>query len=406
MPAHVVLADCSSRSGLAVTRSLGRYGLKIIVVSRTASNLVTKSRFAGPCLVGPDPRERREAYARFIVKVARQYNARLIIPVTDDAVSALDDSRQLFSGVAPLALATSDAVTRVLDKRKNLDMAREVGVPCAHQYELQSQTPASAVISTLGLPIVLKDPAPNQPGVKNPQSFRVAIARSVSELERLLDVVENSDIKPLCQEFVFGERVCVCLFAVGGAVVAMHGYVSERKTKHEGIARKIIELDSRLKEYATRMIAELGWTGIAHMEFIVDEVNGPKYIETNGRFWASTQGSINAGWDFPLWVYRYFVDGLKPKFDPIEVGCRTVYRKTDLEQLLIYLAGGRSPTFPNDPGKLTAIWQFFRDFAPSVHSDVWMWADPWPGIYDLLQDLRWLNVRRLFSRQWKATMLD
>lgn len=406
MPEHLLLADCFTRSGLALTRSLGRQGLKVVIVANAANNLVSKSHFAGPCLPGPDPREQREEYAKFIVEVARQYAARLIIPITDDAVSALNDYRQLFSGVAPLALATSDAVNRVLDKRENLAMARKVGVPCALEYALESPIQVSEIVSKLGLPIVLKNPAPNRPDATNPLGFRTAIARSGPELEQLLDTVENSDVMPLCQEFVFGERICICLFAIDGSVVAMHGYMSERKTKHEGIARKIVELDSNLKGYASTMIAELGWTGVAHMEFIADEIHGPKYIETNGRFWASTQGSINAGWDFPLWVYQYFVDGLEPRFDPIELGSRTVYRKHDLQQLLIYLAGGRSPSFPADPGKLNTIWQVVRDFSPSVHSDVWMWSDPWPGIYDYLQDLRWSNIRRLFSPEWKVTVLD
>lgn len=406
MPDHLILADCFTRSGLALTRSLGRQGLTVIAVSQVVNNLVSKSRFAGPCLVGPDPREQREEYARFIAEVARRYDARLIIPITDDAVSALTDHRQLFLPVAPLALPTSDAVNRVLDKRENLAMARKVGVPCAREYALQSGTKAPEVVSKLGLPIVLKNPTPNRPEVKNPLSFRTTIARSGPELEQLLEAVENSDVVPLCQEFVFGERICICLFAIDGSVIAMHGYISERKTKHEGIARKIVELDSSLKEYASAMIAELGWTGVAQMEFIVDETHGAKYIETNGRFWASTQGSINAGWNFPVWVYQYFVNGSKPRFDPIELGSRTAYRKLDLQQLLIYLAGGRSPNFPADYGKLNTAWQIVRDFSPSVHSDVWMWSDPWPGIYDFLRDFRWSNIRRLFSSEWKAMVLD
>ena len=396
---HVVLAGAGSysRAGLAVARSLGRHGLKVVAVARTTDNMVAKSRFVDSCLVGPDPIATREEYAEYIAMIAGQFDAALVIPISDAAVSALNDNRHYFLGTAPLALPHSDSVTRVLDKRENLVMARMLGVPCPREYKLRSRFQARELIATLGFPIVLKNPTPDSADSRNPLPFRVSMARDASELEELLDIVEESDTQPICQQFVRGDGICVCTFAIEGEVVASHSYVSRRRSTHEGIAREIIELDSTLAEYSRLMIEALQWTGVAHMQFLVNPKTGEcGYMETNGRFWASTQGSINAGWDFPQWVYQYYVDGVRPIFHPIELGSRTVYRKADMHHLLRYLVRGQS-TPSGYSGRLSAVWQTLRDFRPGIHSDVWMWSDPKPGIYDFLQTFSWSNFRKVLG---------
>ena len=54
-----------------------------------------------------------------------------------------------------------------------------------------------------------------------------------------------------------------------------------------------------LVEHARNLLAALEWDGVAHVSFFIGK-NGQKwYMETNGRFWASVEGSVYAGWDFP-----------------------------------------------------------------------------------------------------------
>jgi len=393
---HVLLADCFTRSGLAIARSLGRHGLKVVAVSRSTDNLVARSRYLESLHVGPDPVTAREEYAKFIARISEMIGATLVIPITDAALVALDEHRDHLPATVPLALPGRDAIAGILDKRRNLAMAHDLGVPCPREYAFSSRAQTADMIATLGFPLVVKDPTPNTLELENPLPFRVAIARDEPELEKLLDIVDRSDAEPLFQEYVRGDVVNICSLAIGGEIVAIHAYVSRRRSAHEGIARETIELNPRLAEYAKLMLQELRWTGVAHMQFLVDPATGDcGYMETNGRFWASTQGSINAGWDFPWWFYQAHVSGERPIVPPIKVGSRTVYRKADIQHLLRHLAHG--PALATGySGRLSAIWQTLRDFRPGVHSDVWMWSDLKPAIWDILQLFSWMNIRKLF----------
>jgi len=104
--------------------------------------------------------------------------------------------------------------------------------------------------------------------------------------------------------------------------------------------------------------------------------------QTNGRFWASIQGSIHAGWDFPYWVYQYFLHGQRPSPGPIKVGSLTCWHLGDLIALTNYLRGGEIPATGTTPSKSEAILQYLSGFTPSIHSDVFAWDDPVPAAFE------------------------
>jgi predicted ATP-grasp superfamily ATP-dependent carboligase len=387
----VVLADCRTRSGLAVARSLGRHGVRVVTLAPDRKNLAAKSRHVARALGAPDPMGAPAAYAARVAEVARESGARLVIPITDAAISALNRRREVFDGVARLALSSGESVENVLAKRANIALAKRVGVPCPRDFDLRSRTQTREMIDRLGLPLVVKNADPDGLDAGRRLPFRVAIARDEAEVERILDTVEAARARPLYQEFVRGRSISVCTFAIEGEVVAMHAYVSQRRSLHEGIAREIVPLEPALAAHAARLVRALGWTGVTHMQFLVDEAGGRcGYMETNGRFWASTQGTVNAGWDVPRWFYEYFSRGITPEVPPIRIGCRTVHRRADLQQLYRWVVRGQVP--PTGPaGRFFAVRQFLKDLSPSVCSDVWQWDDPMPAMYDLRELFPWLR---------------
>lgn len=107
---------------------------------------------------------------------------------------------------------------------------------------------------------------------------------------------------------------------------------------------------------------------------------------TNGPFWASTQGSVRAGWDFLVWVYEYFVNGRKPEAGPIRLGSRRGYRRGNLTELIKYWFGGQAPSI-DITRRWSGTWQVWRDFRPSVCSEGGNWKDPVPSLQDLLDSL-------------------
>jgi predicted ATP-grasp superfamily ATP-dependent carboligase len=163
--------------------------------------------------------------------------------------------------------------------------------------------------------------------------------------------------------------------------------------------RRILDVDTRRLDYAQRILGAIKWDGVAGVSFIVSPDHEHSwYIETNGRFWASVQGSVNAGWDFPYWAARYFLHNEVP-VPPMSTSRKTVtcYHTEDLAMLIRYLAGGPSSSSVTKPGALTAVWGYLRAFGPGYQPDVFQWYDPSPAIVDHME-LASRALRRLMQR--------
>lgn len=348
-------------------------------------NIVFRSRHLTDRVIAPSPETDPEAFVTHTKSVAERCGARLIIPITDRAITLLDQHRDAFVPPVKLALAEPQAVRGVLDKAVNLEIARRVGAPCPKEFDLEDVAQVPEMIEALGLPVALKNPSPELQNKKSGLPFRFLVARTEDELNGNVNEYSSCDVKPLYQEYGSGRTHNLCCFAAEGETLAIHEYISKRRGSHAGVFREIVPLQAHLEEYTRNILRELRWSGVAHLQYIVDGDAGKVwYMETNGRFWASTQGSVNAGWDFPYWLYDYFVNGVKPEVKPIRVGSQTVHHRGDLEVLVNYMRGRQTPTFYTDPGKGWAIRQYFASFSPKVHPDVCSWSDPMPGIFDHL----------------------
>jgi D-aspartate ligase len=67
--------------------------------------------------------------------------------------------------------------------------------------------------------------------------------------------------------------------------------------------------ESDLIELSTRLFRQLGWYGVAEVEFKVDPRDGiPKLIEINPRFWQYLQLPIACGINFPHLLYKTALD--------------------------------------------------------------------------------------------------
>jgi predicted ATP-grasp superfamily ATP-dependent carboligase len=383
--AEVLLADCWQRAGLAVARSLERAGVPVVALAHRRDNMVFRSRYVKRRVIVPYLETDPEGFIEHTWRAADDYGVRLAIPVTDPAIRLFDRNRDAFPPELKLALPDSQAIHNVIDKRSNLEIARSVGVPCPKEFVPDSAAQVTEMIAALGLPVVLKNPSPESQDEDTGLPFRYMVVHDEETLAGYVDEYSSYPVKPLYQEYASGRTYNICCFAADGDTLAIHQYLSRRRGAHAGIFREIVPLRPDMEEHARRLLRALRWSGVAHIQFI-ESLDSEKYwyMETNGRFWASTQGTVNAGWDVPYWYYRYFLTGEKPVVGPIQVGSQTVYRCGDLDAMLHYLAGGPSPTVYTDPGKWWAVRQYIASFSPKVRSDVCDWRDPLPGVYSML----------------------
>jgi predicted ATP-grasp superfamily ATP-dependent carboligase len=395
---EVLVTDGNRRPALAVARSLAAQGIGFIVVSDTSHSLTRHSRHVHHWATVPSPAEEPRAFVDELLALVTRHPIRIVMPVLEESLLALDGRRAEVEAQTRLAAAQSNALRQVLDKRINLEIARELGIDVPAQFELRDPAQVPGLIAALGFPMVMKPAgSPYDPAVDT-FPFKVLYVRDEAELRRYLRQYCNDGVYPMFQEFIPGEHRNVCCFAARGEVLAMHEHRSRRVLKGQGVLREISPVHPEGERGARAMLGHLQWDGVAQFCSILDERSGRLvYMETNGRFWSSLSGSMNAGWDFPRWMYRYFATGETPAPDAIDLGSRTCWHRGDLVALVNYLAGGENPTPAAPVGKGRAILDYLAGFHPSISADVFRWDDPLPELVD-----HWQLARRgldaVFSR--------
>lgn len=383
-PIEVLLTDGHTRAGLAVARSLSSHKISFLVLTVRKDCLAFYSSHVNHLLLVPSPENEPQAFLEYVLKVIQRYKIQLVIPIADRSILFFDLYRKYFEDRTKIAMANSRAIRNILDKRINLQLAKQIGISCPQQFEFKSSSQIPEMIKTLGFPIVIKNPGVSKDSAYRPFSFKVLYARNEEELRYHIAKHCQAGVYPLFQENVGGTIHNLCCFAIQGKIIALHEYVSIRRQEGQGVLRKIIKPTPNLAKHANNLLNALKWDGVAHIGFFVSKDQSAHwYMETNGRFWASTEGSIHAGWNFPYWVYNYFLHGKEPKPREIEIGSQTCWRAGDLQALMSYLINrGESPTTGTNPHKLKAIVQYLSGFLPGIHSDVFRWDDPFPAIME------------------------
>ena len=360
--------------------------------------MIASSRYVRQYVNGPSAENEPEAFVETVVDVARQSGAQLVMPMTDAALVHCAQHREaLAEEGATVAAAPSAAVENVLDKRRNLETVSKLGIPCPAEFQLESIEHVPELIARLGFPMVLKNPGYVPGQTRRAFVFKWLIAHDERELLALLAQRRGVDEFPIFQELVRGRLRNLCCFAAEGTTVAIHEYRDIRRLGWEGngVVRETSALTPRLAEYAERLLRELRWDGVAHIAFVVrDDKSEVRYMETNGRYWGSVEGSIRIGWDFPYWAYRYFTRGELPDPPPLRVGMRMCWHYGDL-RLLFKRLRGEEPPLPPRPGKIRAVADYVSAFRPGVGSDVFRLDDPLPGLAEHRSGVGRAIARRL-----------
>jgi predicted ATP-grasp superfamily ATP-dependent carboligase len=129
-----------------------------------------------------------------------------------------------------------------------------------------------------------------------------------------------------------------------------------------------VRLDSELRERIEELLAELGWFGLAELQFVVPEAGEPRLIDLNGRFYGSLALAVEAGCNLPaIWAaLATGQDGADPVGRP---GVRYQWLEGDLRRAAVERRGGLARD----------VLDCVR-WAWGARHSVWRRDDPWPAV--------------------------
>lgn len=391
---HTVLVlDANQRSALAVIRSLGRHGLRVIAADHRPHAIGAASRYVATSMRYSDPATSPGAFVRDIVTAASRLDIDIVIPATDLTTMLLASQPDLCNSVR-LAAPKADSYETLTDKARLLELATRLAIPAP--VTRVARTPAAVVSAArdVGFPVVLK-PARSR-YLKGDQVLSTGV-EIVSNPDGLAEALRNQtwlgDIPCLVQQFVPGHGAGVFALCGRSGPVAWFAHKRIREKPPTGgvsVLSESVTVDPTMQSAAAKLLSAANWTGVAMVEFRIAPDGTPYLMEVNGRFWGSLQLAIDCGVDFPWLLYQLTQDLPVTYAQSYAVGRRLRWLLGDFDSLITEL----KLTSSGLGHKTRAIAAFARSFFDGgCRQEILRLYDPRPAI---IESSQW--VQELFRR--------
>jgi predicted ATP-grasp superfamily ATP-dependent carboligase len=352
----LIVEDGHSRGAVAAARALARAGWRVALGSPGRAGLASGSRSVASTHDVPDAAGDEQRFLKAVSGAIGASDAEVVFGAGDAELLALSAHRDDLRAVVPLA--DHATVLRALDKGSLADAARAVGLDVPKNGE------------HLEPPVVVKARRHAAGGSARLEAEvcadREAVAMRVAELSA-------AGGEPLIQERLAGKLIAYIAFTArdGQVLASLQQEADAIWPEHTGVSvrARTVPVNETLAAGAALLLAELGWFGIAELQFLSVPARGPVLIDFNGRFYGSLALAVAAGVNLPAMWAAAATRRKVPTPRAARVGVRYQWLEGELR---LALTQRRVP--------LRAL-----AYAPGAAHSIWSASDPKPA---LLQALR------------------
>ncbi|ULA65125.1 MAG: putative carbamoyl phosphate synthase large subunit [Nitrospira sp.] len=387
--ACVLVTDGQERAALAITRSLGQAGLRVIVGAETSQSLAGASKYCSRTWQYPSPQKDPSRFVSSLSDAVDQLGLTAIMPVTDATTQLLAARRGQFQTAVLDTLPSLESYELVSDKYRLMKVAQDLGVPIPTTVYVSDGDLASVLDRVTTFPVVVKPGRSLQMVDGRWTKTSVHFVSSIEELTELYRSVPYLKNPSLIQQRVEGEGQGVFGLFDQGRPCALFAHRRIREKPPAGgvsVLRESIELPKLMTDYAVKLLEHVKWHGVAMVEFKVDPMSKiPKLMEINGRFWGSLQLAIDAGLNMPYLLHRV-ASGLPVAVpnNAYQVGTRSRWLLGDLDHLLLRLTRSNAALHlgPEAPSRWRCLVDFSKLFQRRLHYEVESLSDPRPALME------------------------
>lgn len=399
---RVIVTDGHTRTALAAVRALGRAGFDVIVTGAEKRSLAGASRFAKTTAVLPAADAEPERFVASLDSLVRSTNAELILPVTDGAMSAILRHRETLTAPATVMAPSLSAYDALSDKGDLIQLGIAAGLSVPRTAVAAGLSEVVAAGDQVGYPCVLK---PHRSVVGDQTSMRhvtVSYAHDRSQIEEVAARYHPAAYPLLIQERIVGPGEGVFLLVDKGAIICAFAHRRIREFPVTGGAstyRESIGVPGELREACGRLLASVGWSGVAMVEFKRSQTTGEPYLmEVNGRLWGSLKLAIDSGANFPVLLARLAMGESVSPVESYRTGLRCRWFWGDVNHLIDRLLHSASALgLPADSPSRLAILRDFLIWHPTRDRfEIMALTDPAPWLYETRE---WLASTRATLRR-------
>jgi predicted ATP-grasp superfamily ATP-dependent carboligase len=373
---NALVANAKSPPSLAVIRSLGRHGINVTGATDDSNDFPLYSRFCRKKILLRTPVANIEDRLDELLNIIKNNKFDVFLPVMSErSLLSLAKRKEEFEKYTRLILPSFDQLSILNNKATVSKLLAELGLPHPVTYFVDSDHTLNSIQENAVFPMVIKP-------FWGEGAAGIKIVTDPNELVETYNYIVKTFGPSMIQEFVPGTKHTAVFLLNKKSEVRrffVHRAIREfpitggptcflRSVKYEPIY-----------ECGLKLLNKVNFTGLASMEFIVDEKDGkPKIIDVNPRFYGPLQCAISAGADFPFAVYNMAVDGdIETDLSYKEgVTCRNLLF-ADTNHLMSVLRGMKSPKYTL--GKFATLGNYLNFF--NNNSDfIFSFSDPFPGL--------------------------
>ncbi|MDP9066750.1 MAG: ATP-grasp domain-containing protein [Actinomycetota bacterium] len=354
---------------MAAARGLADAGWFVGVGAPGAAGLAAASRACRRVHDVPAAHEDVGGFIRSVAEAVRVGGYEVVFGAGEAEVMALSADRVAVPAVVPYA--PHDAVTRALDKVELDELARRAGFDLPPVVD-------PATLDDPSAPVVVKarrHAAPETPGAPPRVDTNVVFGAAAAR-ERVRQIGELG-AEARVQEYLAGPLLAYAAVTDRDATVVADSMQLASKIwpPYAGASCRAatIKVDETVAARAQKLFRELGWFGLAELQFVVPSDGTPRLIDLNGRFYGSLALAAAAGVNLPA-TWAALATGRPVERDRARPGVRYQWLEGDLHRAVAEREGGA-----------------VRDVAASVaasltsHHSLWRITDPAPATLRLKQ---------------------
>ena len=385
----VLVTDGNERAALAVTRSLGQQGVRVVVGAETARSLAGASRYCTRTWQYPSPLSDPSRFVSSLVDAVDLLGITAIMAVTDSATQVLAEKRGEFHSSITEGIPSSESYDLVSNKYRLMNLAHELEIPFPKTVFVPDGNIVALCDQVRAYPVVVK---PGRSLLKVDEKWSKTSVHFVSNAEELTDLYRRTPYlrsPSLVQQRIEGEGQGVFGLFDHGRPCALFAHRRIREKPPAGgvsVFRESIELPKPMTDYAVRLLEQVKWHGVAMVEFKVDRQSKvPMLMEINGRFWGSLQLAIDAGLNLPYLLYQA-MNGMPVAVpnNAYRIGTKSRWLLGDLDHLLLRLTKSNSELHldAHAVSRGRCLTEFFKLFQPDLHYEVESLTDPGPALVE------------------------
>lgn len=386
----VLVLDGNERPALAITRSLGKRGIQVVVGSDKEKSLAGVSRYCSERLLYPSPMYNSNEFINTITQEIKKRAITIIYPVTEITTYLILKYRERF-GEIKIPFASFDKFEILTNKISLMKLAEKLNVPIPETHYISNTEDIYVLKDKLKYPVVIK---PCRSRILTERGWINASVKYAYSEKELVESVESTyyfkSYPFLLQQFIKGEgRGVFALYNHGQPIVFFAHRRLREKPPSGGVSVlcESIPVDPVLRGYSERILNHVKWHGVAMAEFKVSEEGLPYLMEINARFWGSLQLAIDAGVDFPWLLYQIETGICLDRINSYRKGVKLRWLLGDFDNLYLTF---KSRT--NIIAKIFSLIRFLNLFARNTHYEINRLSDFKPFLFELEQYFKSSNL--------------